>query len=67
MKKLRSIFGLLATLGPLAVLVLANVVVALTPTSAEAGSFNGDLFSNGNGHFVCICGGTNCEPCGTVT
>jgi hypothetical protein len=54
------------SLGTLGYLIVATVLAVLAPHQALAAA-NGDLYSNGKGQFVCVCGGTNCQPCGNIT
>jgi hypothetical protein len=66
MKHLGRGLALAGSLGTLGYLVVATIVAVLAPHKAFAAA-NGDLYSNGKGQFVCICGGSNCQPCGNVT
>ena len=60
--------ALVSSLGTLGYLAVATIIAALSPHQAVAQSdYPGDQFTNGRGQFVCVCGGTNCKPCATVT
>lgn len=50
----------------LALTLFNGIAVLSSPAQAAAAGFDGDLFSNGEGKFACICGGDECQPCGNI-
>jgi len=50
----------------LTLVAVVNLLVVLTSNPAPAQTYTGNQFSDGQGHYACLCNPNNCVPCGNV-